>query len=38
MNKSDSIASLAKALAAAQLMMGPALKDKANPFFKSHLL
>ena len=36
MNKSESIASLAKALAAAQQMMGPALKDKANPFFKSH--
>jgi hypothetical protein len=36
MNKSESIANLAKALSLAQQMMGPALKDKANPFFKSH--
>lgn len=35
MNKSESIASLAKALAIAQGQMGGAVKGKANPFFKS---
>lgn len=35
MNKSDSIASLAKSLAIAQGQMGGAVKGKANPFFKS---
>jgi len=35
MNKSESIAGLAAALAAAQGVMKGALKDSANPFFKS---
>ncbi len=35
MFKSDSISNLAKALVKAQLMMGSAKKDAANPFFKS---
>lgn len=35
MNKSDSIANLAKSLAIAQGQMGGAVKGKANPFFKS---
>lgn len=35
MNKSDEIGELAKALNAAQKELGPALKDAANPFFKS---
>lgn len=35
MNKSDSIANLAKSLAIAQGQMGGAHKGKANPFFKS---
>jgi hypothetical protein len=35
MNKSESIAELAKALAKAQEQMGGAVKDSANPFFKS---
>ncbi len=35
MNKSESIASLAKSLAIAQGQMSGAVKDKANPFFKS---
>lgn len=36
MNKSESIADLAMALAAAQLEMKPALKHSKNPFFKSN--
>ena len=35
MNKSDSVAGLAAALAKAQGVMKGALKDSANPFFKS---
>lgn len=35
MKKSDNLASLAKALVAAQKNMGAALKDSKNPFFKS---
>jgi len=35
MNKSDSIANLAKSLAIAQGQMGGAVKGKDNPFFKS---
>jgi hypothetical protein len=35
MNKSESIANLAKALSIAQGQMGGAVKGKANPFFKS---
>ena len=35
MNKSESIANLAKSLAIAQGQMGGAVKGKANPFFKS---
>lgn len=34
-NKSATIAELAKALSLAQALMGPAIKDKENPFFKS---
>ena len=33
--KSATITELAKALSAAQKLMGPAIKDKENPFFKS---
>lgn len=35
MNKSDSIVTIAKALATAQSEMGSATKDAKNPFFKS---
>lgn len=35
MNKSENIATIAKALAAAQSEMGSAVKDAKNPFFKS---
>lgn len=35
MNKSDTIAELAKALNKAQTEMKPALRDSENPFFKS---
>lgn len=35
MNKSESIANLAKALAAAQGLIGGAIKDKTNPAFRS---
>jgi hypothetical protein len=35
MNKSESIANLAKALCQAQTEMGGAVKDATNPFFKS---
>jgi len=36
MNKSESIATIAKALATAQSEMGNATKDAKNPFFKSN--
>ncbi|HEY0657260.1 MAG TPA: ERF family protein [Pyrinomonadaceae bacterium] len=35
MNKSDSIGALAKALSQVQQKLKPAIKDAANPFFKS---
>jgi hypothetical protein len=35
MNKSDTIGNLAKALALVQSQIKPAVKDSANPFFKS---
>jgi hypothetical protein len=36
MNRSDSIAALAAALAKAQARIAPAVKDKINPAFRSH--
>jgi len=36
MNRSDSIAALAAALAKAQAKIAPAVKDKINPAFRSH--
>ena len=36
MNKSEDISELAKALVKVQATIKPAIKDSANPFFKSH--